>query len=156
MTADVIPLFTADDFISGFAHDFVDFELDGRTTKVRPMTGLELLEGLKRFPLLIGILPGGGDKLNLTNILVDCGKEACAYLVSCTFDKPGDTAFISKVKTAPDAFMIPALAKALSLFLGKNPDDFFMRYGPILEAIWIEAQTAEKSEPETANREGVI
>lgn len=147
MNAIVKPDITSiDDLLSAVDHDFQTVEILGKHTQLRPVTILECVRLVKRFPKLIDIfepkldtagnmLPGEMQTTQL-DLFLNCGIEAAAAFIACASNKEGDVSFEHLITTKPDDLTLLLFKAAVKVTLGEGSlDDFFTKISGMLSGI---------------------
>lgn len=136
-----------DDLLTAVDHSYQEVEILGMTTKLRPVTILECLRLVKRFPKLIDLfepkLDVNGNLLpeelqpSLISVFMESGVEAAAAFIACAADKEGDVAFEHVIATKPDDLALGLFSSAVKVTLGEGSlDDFFTRITAALQGIF--------------------
>ncbi|WP_343314049.1 hypothetical protein AAIB41_02575 [Brucella sp. BE17] len=147
MNALVRPDITSiDDLLSAIDHSFQTVEILGKHTQLRPVTILECLRLVKRFPKLIDLfepkLDVDGNLLpeemqpSLIDVFMDSGVEAAAAFIACASSKEGDAAFETLIITKPDDLTLGLFSSAVKVTLGEGSlEDFFTKIAGALSGI---------------------
>lgn len=127
-----------DDLLSAVDHDFQTVKVLDKDVKLRPVTILECLRLVKRFPKLIDLfepkVDQNGQPLpaelqpSLLSVFLDSGVESAAAFIACACNKEGDIAFEKLVATKPDDLTISLFSSSVRVTLGEGSlEDFFTR-----------------------------
>lgn len=136
-----------DDLLTAVDHSYQEVEILGMTTKLRPVTILECLRLVKRFPKLIDLFEPKLDKdgnllpeelqPSLISVFMDSGIEAAAAFIACTAGKEGDLAFETLITQKPDDLTLALFSSSVKVTLGEGSlEDFFMKVTAALQAIF--------------------
>lgn len=136
-----------DDLLTAVDHSYQEVEILGMTTKLRPVTILECLRLIKRFPTLINIFEKKIDKdgnplpdelqPTLISVFMDSGVQAAAAFIACSAEKEGDLAFETLIAKKPDDLTLALFSSSVKVTLGEGSlDDFFTKITVALEAIF--------------------
>jgi len=136
-----------DDLLTAVDHSYQEVEILGMTTKLRPVTILECLRLVKRFPKLVDLFEPKLDKdgnllpedlqPSLISVFMDSGIEAAAAFISCAAGKEGDLAFEHLITTKPDDLTLGLFSSAVKVTLGDGSlDDFFTKIAGALNGIF--------------------
>lgn len=147
MNAVVRPDITSiDDLLTAVDHEFQTVEILGKHTLIRPVTILECVRLVKRFPKLIDLfepqLDTAGNLLpeemqpSLMSVFMDSGIDAAAAFIACASNKEGDAAFENLITTKPDDLTLSLFKAAVKVTLGDGSlDDFFTKISATLTGI---------------------
>lgn len=147
MNALVRPDITSiDDLLTAVDHEFQTVEILGKHTQLRPVTILECVRLVKRFPKLIDLfepkLDTAGNLLpeemqpSLMSVFMDSGIDAAAAFIACASNKEGDVAFEHLLATKPDDLTLSLFKAAVKVTLGEGSlDDFFTKISATLTGI---------------------
>ncbi|MEN3142320.1 hypothetical protein ABDF71_09920 [Ochrobactrum sp. WV_118_8] len=136
-----------DDLLTAVDHSYQEVEILGMTTKLRPVTILECLRLVKRFPKLIDLFEPKLDKdgnllpeelqPSLISVFMDSGIEAAAAFIACAAGKEGDLAFETLITQKPDDLTLALFSSSVKVTLGEGSlEDFFMKVTAALQAIF--------------------
>ncbi|MPR60629.1 hypothetical protein D7027_02125 [Ochrobactrum intermedium] len=136
-----------DDLLTAVDHSYQEVEILGMTTKLRPVTILECLRLIKRFPKLVDIfeqkIDVNGNPLpdelqpSLLSVFMENGVEAAAAFIACAAGKEGDLAFEQLITQKPDDLTLSLFSASLKVTLGEGSlDDFFTRITAALQGIF--------------------
>jgi len=136
-----------DDLLTAVDHSYQEVEVLGMTTKLRPVTILECLRLVKRFPKLIDLFEPKLDKdgnllpeelqPSLLSVFMDSGVEAAAAFIACAAGKEGDVAFEHLITQKPDELTLSLFSASVKVTLGEGSlEDFFMKVTAALQAIF--------------------
>ena len=136
-----------DDLLTAVDHSYQEVEILGMTTKLRPVTILECLRLIKRFPKLVDIFEPKVDKdgsllpdemqTTQLDLFLNCGIEAAAGFIACAAGKEGDLAFEHLITTKPDDLTLGLFSSAIKVTLGEGSlDDFFSKIAGALNGIF--------------------
>lgn len=135
-----------DDLLTAVDHSYQEVEILGMTTRLRPVTILECLRLIKRFPKLIDLFELKVDKdgqllpdemqTTQLDLFLNCGIEAAAGFIACAADKEGDLAFEHLITTKPDDLTLGLFSSAIKVTLGEGSiEDFFTKITVALQGI---------------------
>lgn len=136
-----------DDLLTAVDHSYQEVEILGMTTKLRPVTILECLRLVKRFPKLLDLFEPKLDKdgnllpeelqPSLISVFMDSGIEAAAAFIACAAGKEGDKAFEQLITQKPDDLTLSLFSSSVKVTLGEGSlEDFFMKVTEALQAIF--------------------
>lgn len=136
-----------DDLLTAVDHSYQEVEILGMTTRLRPVTILECLRLIKRFPKLIDLFEPKLDKdgnllpeelqPSLISVFMDSGIEAAAAFIACAAGKEGDLAFETLITQKPDDLTLALFSSSVKVTLGEGSlEDFFMKVTAALQAIF--------------------
>lgn len=136
-----------DDLLTAVDHSYQEVEVLGMTTKLRPVTILECLRLIKRFPKLVDLFEPKLDKdgnllpeelqPSLITVFMDSGVEAAAAFIACAAGKEGDVAFEHLITQKPDELTLSLFSASVKVTLGEGSlEDFFMKVTAALQAIF--------------------
>jgi len=136
-----------DDLLTAVDHSYQEVEILGMTTRLRPVTILECLRLVKRFPKLIDLfepkLVKDGNLLpeelqpSLISVFMDSGIEAAAAFISCAAGKEGDLAFEQLITQKPDDLTLALFSSSVKVTLGDGSlEDFFTKITAALQTIF--------------------
>lgn len=136
-----------DDLLTAVDHSYQEVEILGMTTKLRPVTILECLRLIKRYPKLIDIFELKVDKdgqllpeelqPSLISVVLDSGIDTAAAFVACAAGKENDVAFENLLTTKPDDLTLGLFSSAIKVTLGEGSlDDFFTKIAGALNGIF--------------------
>lgn len=136
-----------DDLLTAVDHSYQEVEILGMTTKLRPVTILECLRLVKRFPKLIDLFEPKLDKdgnllpeelqPSLLSVFMDSGVEASAAFIACSAGKEGDLAFEHLITTKPDDLTLGLFSSSVKVTLGEGSlEDFFTKITAALQGIF--------------------
>ncbi len=135
-----------DDLLTAVDHSYQEVEVLGMTTKLRPVTILECLRLVKRFPKLIDLFEPKLDKdgnllpeelqPSLLSVFMDSGVEAAAAFIACAAGKEGNLAFEQLLTTKPDDLTFALFSASVKVTLGEGSlEDFFMKITAALSGV---------------------
>lgn len=135
-----------DDLLSAVDHNFQTVEILGTHTQLRPVTILECVRLIKRFPKLIDLFEPALDKdgnllpeemqPSLMSVFLDSGIDAAAAFIACAAGKEGDKDFEELLATKPDDLTLGLFKAAVRVTLGDGSlDDFFTKISGMLNGI---------------------
>lgn len=116
---------------------FEDVPIGEGSIPVRPVTIIEAVRVIKRFPALLAFFEEdeSGKTANIGEILVDAGPDAVAAFVACSLGAPGDRDAEERVAAMPDDVLLPLVTAALKRTLGdEGIEGFFTKLGGLMEA----------------------
>ncbi|MCX2696247.1 hypothetical protein [Ochrobactrum chromiisoli] len=136
-----------DDLLTAVDHSYQEVEILGMTTRLRPVTILECLRLVKRFPKLIDLFEPKLDKdgnllpeelqPSLISVFMDSGIEAAAAFISCAAGKEGDLAFEQLITQKPDDLTLALFSSSVKVTLGDGSlEDFFTKITAALQTIF--------------------
>ncbi|WP_279482247.1 hypothetical protein [Aureimonas sp. SK2] len=97
------------------------------TVPLRPVTLVECLRILRRFPALKAALIGGeADEASILDVLLDSGPEAVAALVAAAAGKPSAD-YEAVIARLPDDVLIPLVHATIQLTAPEGIEPFFAR-----------------------------
>src|SRR5690606_17535754 len=116
-----------DELLTAVDHSYQEVEILGMTTKLRPVTILECLRLVKRFPKLIDLFEPKLDKEgnllpeelqpSLISVFMDSGIEAAASFIACAAGKEGDLAFETLLTQKPDDLTLALFSASVKVTL---------------------------------------
>lgn len=107
---------------------FREVDAGGVTLRLRPVTLVECLRLLRRFPALkSGLFGGEADDGTLFDVLLDAGPEAIAALVAASSGRLGDAKLEAVIARLPDDVLIPAVLDVVALTMPEGLEAFFER-----------------------------
>ncbi len=148
MNATVRPDITSiDDLLSAVDHNFQTVEILGKQTQLRPVTILECLRLVKRFPKLVDLFEPKVDvegnllpeemQTTQLDLFLNCGIEAAAGFIACAAGKEGDRAFEHLITQKPDDLTLGLFSAAVKVTLGEGTIDvFFTKIAAALSGIF--------------------
>ena len=134
-----------DDLMSSVDHDFQNFSILGKDVPLQPVTILQAVRLVRRFPALLDLFepkvdPKTGKVLpdhlqpTLMSVVVNAGPDAVAGWVACSARREGDADFEAAFASKPDKLTLPMFAFSTKITLGKDgPQGFFMKVMSALE-----------------------
>lgn len=133
-----------DDLLSAVDHDFQSVKILDKDVKLRPVTILECVRLVKRFPKLMDLFEPKVDVFgrplpeemqpNLLYVFLNCGVDAAAAFIACACNKSGDIGFENLVATKPDDLTISLFSQSVKVTLGEGSlADFFTKIATTLE-----------------------
>jgi len=136
-----------DDLLTAVDHSYQEVEILGMTTKLRPVTILECLRLIKRFPKLVDLFEPKLDKdgnllpeelqPSLISVFMDSGIEAAAAFIACAAGKEGDLAFEHLITQKPDDLTLALFSSSVKVTLGEGSlEDFFTKITAALQSIF--------------------
>ena len=136
-----------DDLLTAVDHSYQEVTILGVTTRLRPVTILECLRLVKRFPKLIDLFEPKVDKdgnllpeemqPSLISVFMDSGVAAAAAFIACAADREGNTEFENTVVTKPDEFTLALFSESVKVTLGDGDlNDFFTKIAAALNGIF--------------------
>lgn len=147
MNAIVRPDITSiDDLLTAVDHEFQTVEILGKHTQLRPVTILECVRLVKRFPKLIDLFEPKLDKdgnllpeemqPSLMSVFMDSGIDAAAAFIACAAGKEGDVNIENLITTKPDDLTLGLFKAAVKVTLGDGSlDHFFTKISGMLSGI---------------------
>lgn len=150
-----------DDLLTAVDHSYQEVEILGMTTRLRPVTILECLRLIKRFPKLIDIFELKVDKdgnllpeemqPSLISVVMDSGIAAAAAFIACAADREGNTEFENTVVRKPDEFTLALFSETVKVTLGDGDlNDFFMKITSALNEIFPKKQAPQDPDAKAA------
>lgn len=104
------------------------------TVPLRPVTLIECLRLLRRFPALKAALFGGEvDEASMLDVLLDSGPEAVAALVAVAAGK-SSTDYEAVIARLPDDTLIPLVNATIKLTMPEGIEPFFARLTGLMGA----------------------
>jgi len=136
-----------DDLLTAVDHSYQDVEILGMVVRLRPVTILECLRLVKRFPKLMDLFEPKVDKdgnilpdemqPSLLSVFLDSGVDAAAAFIACSAGREGDVAFEQTISTKPDDLTISLFSAAVKTTLGEGSlDDFFTKFNSALSGVF--------------------
>lgn len=124
-----------DDLLSSVDHEFQTFPILGKEIELRPVTVLECVRLVKRFPALLQMfepkLDEKGKPLpdhlqpSLISVVADAGSGAVAGWVACSANRERDLEFETSFASKPDTLTLPLFAASAKVTFGKEGVDGF-------------------------------
>jgi len=136
-----------DDLLTAVDHSYQDVEILGMVIKLRPVTILECLRLVKRFPKLMDLFEPKTDKdgnilpdemqPSLLSVFLDSGVDAAAAFIACSAGREGDVGFEQTIATKPDDLTLALFSSAVQVTLGEGSlDDFFTKITSALSSVF--------------------
>ena len=136
-----------EELLSAVDHSFQEVEILGEVTRLRPVTILECLRLVKRFPELMDLfepkLDKEGNELpealqpTIITLFMDSGAEAAVAFIACATNNEGNSKIEEGLLTKPDDFILSMFSKSVKVTLGEGSlEDFFMKIGKAMEDIF--------------------
>ena len=126
-----------DDLMSAVDHDFQSFSVLGKSVPLQPVTILQAVRLVKRFPSLLDLFeqradPKTGKPLpehlqpSIMSVLVNAGSDAVAAWVACSAGREGDAKFESAFAAKPDKLTRALFKNSVKItFGGADIGSFF-------------------------------
>jgi len=136
-----------DDLLTAVDHSYQDVEILGMTVKLRPVTILECLRLVKRFPKLMDLFEPKVDNQghilpdemqpSLLSVFLDSGVDAAAAFIACAAGREGDVGFEQTIASKPDDLTLALFSASVKTTLGEGSlDDFFTKVTSALSSVF--------------------
>jgi hypothetical protein len=136
-----------DDLLTAVDHSYQEVTILGVTTKLRPVTILECLRLVKRFPKLIDLFEPKLDKdgnllpeemqPSLISVFMDSGIAAAAAFIACASNREGNADFENLITQKPDDLTLALFSESVKVTLGDGDlNDFFTKITSALNGIF--------------------
>jgi hypothetical protein len=112
----------------------------GMEISVRPVSMLELLHIVRRFPRLKDLLFGDGSEQTVLDVVVEAGPEAVAAVLACATGAPGDRDVERGIAALPDEHLIELLAATIRLTMPGGIEGFFGKFARLAQAAGLAAE----------------
>jgi hypothetical protein len=133
-----------DTLMSATDHDYQNFDILGAKVPLRPVTVLQSVRSVKRFPALLELFepkvdPKTGKVLpehmqpSVFAVIANAGSEASAAWVACSAGREGDAKFEADYAAAPDKLALPLFVGACKITFGEEDPRIF--FGKVTEAL---------------------
>ena len=113
--------------------------VQGNEITLRPVTVLEVVRLVKRFPSVKQILLGGAaSETSVIEALIEEGPDALAAVIAVAGDNGGDPEAEGYIAALPDEDLIAILDKVIKLTMPAGVADFFGRFAALAAALGLQ------------------